>query len=289
MSNLPHSVKPPLPTLKRTQSGTRPRAVAARPANLLRTLDKIEVVRANALSGKAAPTVPRPDGLGSSPRPAAVVVKSDADVWERGGTMVGGRRYRDSFPTVPTPEVLEQRLVEEFERAEHQLGVEPVATVEVEGGPADPAIELDKAAAVIDDPFQLIAQEDVAATAMSDLDIEVDVAADLAPPVATCEPSIVVGDACEASEVDELCPASELNRESRTCETVPSARSRVRRRRRLVPRLLMLALLFGALVAGYRYDPAPYQWAFSELKVRVAQGQRVAQQTWLDGRRWLGF
>lgn len=229
------------------------------------------------------------------------------------------RRYRDSLPTIPTPEVLEQRLVQEFEAREH---TQRTPTAEPAGAVTSEADDETEASAIaLDEPAADVAASNLEAAhgeeqrepSRANVDVDVDIEVELAAPtppatsatrlpeadspeprarVAQHEPRVSIQEAsaeAEQPETEEYEPPAEVERDSRSSETVPSARIKARRRRRLFPRLLMFSVLVGGLGAGYRYDPMAYHQVWQELQVRLSHGQQVVARTWLDGRRSLGF
>lgn len=279
MSNDPRPAKPPLPLLKRSKSGT----VAA----TRRERESVELGRKPAETGRSGTIAAvRPPPAVLVPRPTNVLRRLDptytpdhgSDSWEPRGTMVGGS-YRDSMPTIPSPEVLESRLLAELAEsvpapaaaAAAEAELEPRARAHFEPAHApsvrvSPIIELEKAVAVIVDPLAIASGptedpeplEDYPSASMLLLAASKTVAAPEAVPLAPdvrapeVEADAAVGEACSVSGANELEP--EVSERSRI--TRPPARRR-RRRRPLRALLLVAGVLAGVAGAGwYRYPAA---------------------------------
>ena len=313
MSNDPRPAKPPLPLLKhRKSSGTVP-------ATRLDASDSAGAERKASETGRSGTIAAvRPPPVLGAPRPTNVLRRLDptftpdagADAWEPKGTFVGGS-YRDSMPTVPSPEVLEARLLAELAAGEVKAVESPEpdplkpgarAHFEPAHAPAvrvSPIIELEKAAAVIVDPHAIVSRTPVPSRGLEPE--EVPLPSTVRVPAALAlldQPTPVATDAMpaerDADEVfeDPLGSAgddSELVPEptERSRITMPPARRR--RSRRTLRGLLVGVVLLGGLggAGWYRYPALCEQgWQRSLAELSVWRG--ALEHHWSLGMRALG-
>lgn len=290
MSNDPRPVaKPPLPLLKRSKSGTVP------------------VTRRDPESAGTGPGGPaRETGRsGSMPavRPKNVLRRLDpaftpddgSASWEPRGTMLGGS-YRESLPTIPSPEVLEARLLAEDAEAKpeptpaEERPLQAGARVQFEPAHApsvrvSPSIEFAKSVPVIVDPLA------IASGMPADLEPPEDYpsasALLLASPEPVAPPGVIEREV-EADVIAEQPPGdSDPEREpsERSRITLPPARRRRRRSRRALLGLVMLGVIAGA--GWYRY-PAQCEQGWQRVRAELGVGWHVLEQQWLAARRALG-
>lgn len=313
MSNDPRPAKPPLPLLEhRKSSGTVPatRLDASDSAGAERKPS--ETARSGTIAAVRPPPVP------AAPRPTNVLRRLDptftpdegGDSWEPKGTFVGVP-YRDTMPTVPSPEVLEARLLAELAAGEGKPLVtpepEPVkpgarAHFEPPHAPAarvSPILDFEKAPAIIVDPHAIVSRTPVPSLGLEPEDIALPstaripaalVVVDQPAPLATD----VTPDPREADEVFED-PLSSLGDESelvpepteRSRITVPPARRR-RRRRTLRALLVGVVLLGGLAGAGWHRYPVACAQGLQRGLAELSVWRGAIEHQWSLGMRALG-
>jgi hypothetical protein len=290
MSNDPRPVaKPPLPVLKRSKSGTVP------------------VTRRDPESGGGGRKPSETGRSGSMPavRSKNVLRRLDpaftpddrSKAWEPRGTTLGGS-YRESLPTVPSPEVLEARLLAELTEAKPQPASTEVKPLEVAGARAQfepahapavrvsPIMELEKAVPVIVDPLAIASVMPEDSEPLEDYPSAS--ALLLASPGPVAPPDL----AAPQIEADVMLEQPPGDSES---EREPSARSRItlppaRRRRRRSRRALLFGIVMLGAIAGagwYRY-PAQCEQGWQRARAELGVGWHVLEQQWLAARRALG-
>lgn len=312
MSNDPRSAaKPPLPLPKRTKSGT----VAA----TRRDREAGDASRKRGETGRSGTMAAlRPAPVATLPRPTNVLRRLDpaftpddaSDSWEPRGTLLGGA-YRESLPTIPSPEVLEARLLAELAEAaaapahNDLAATRPTTTpASVEPGevrarahfepahaPAmrlSPGVELEKAVPVILDPLALVsglsAEPDAPdsyppASALLLAKSEPFAALDVPPQI---EVDVVATEAVVAPELGNE-PEPELDERARI--TQPPAR---RRRRRPWGVVLLGCVGLGAIAgAGWHRYPAEFERGWQGARAELVAGWNFLEQQWSAARRAL--
>jgi len=302
MSNDPRPAKPPLPLLKRPASGTMP-ATRGAPREPERAAKASETSRSGTIAAV------RPGEVAAVPRPTNVLRRLDPSFtsednsvsWEPRGTLVGSS-YRDSMPTIPSPEALEAQLLAKLAEPSQRPPASPAAVMPAPLKPgaraqfepphapavsASPIIELEKAAAVIVDPFALTGAplpDHGTPTTGHSVSVTVDVTSQLWEPETAAEqlavetPADVAHDLPD-SDHGEIAP--------KPCErsriTVPPARRR-RRRWRAVRAMFLGALVLGGVAAAgwYRY-PAAFERGWQRAQTELPDWRGALEHYWARG------
>lgn len=247
----------------------------------------------------------------------AFTTSDSSKSWEATGTLAGAA-YRESMPTIPSPEELECRLLAELAGAESEpkptpeepKPTPPVAERARPGARAhfepphtpavsvSPIVELDKAVPVIVDPLDLVSQSPPAAEAALAREDR----------LSKSEPGGPAQQAGEARALDAVAAESTIEHDSvavlvedmlgqgehgpevsgRSRSTLPPAR-RPRRMRRPVRRLLLATALLGGLagLAWHRY-PVETERGLKRARAELALWSGALEHQWSLGLRALG-
>lgn len=235
----------------------------------------------------------------------------ETESWEPRGTQLGGS-YRDSMPTIPSPEALEAQLLAKLaEPSQRPPAPEPVKPAPTKPGaraqfepphaPAvsvSPIIELEKAAAVIVDPFAIASGPAMPAAGVpeggaSTSTVSVSVAVDLvgsewvteaAAGEAALETSVDVAHDLIDSDDGEVAP--KVTERSRI--TVPPARRRRRRWRAIRALSLVALVLSGVAAAGWYRYPAAFDQAWQRARAELPIWRGALEHYWTRGVEAIG-